>query len=270
MIGTRILRHAEIQARVRARLARQPDARAWYYIIESSDIDNVIERMRATGLAFWVAGMPRSPTAAAIEQHLMFRVGDFLASWVRLFPAHWKPVTAWVDTARQLLRLARVLHAADPGLPADIVPALRAIAVLPVDDRLSAARGSVYAPYVGERGVDWMAWLDDFRRVCPRASGREAYVVARIGAALDDHFAAVAAARSAVYAQHGEVSEDAQWRLRDRLAEDLRALLGGDPFHTGLTLIYGLLEMIQLERCRAVLSAFARGWEVPLVVRRTA
>lgn len=268
MKSPRILRHAEVQARVRARLARQPDEAAWVYILDASDVDNAIERVRSTGLAFWVAALPRGPDAASIETHLRARLGDFLLQWARLLPADWQAVAAWARAARELLWMPQILNAAAPELPTDADPALRHAATLPMVERVANLKGSHLGRYMDERGADWAAWLEDFERVCPGASGREAYVVARIRAAVDSHLAQLKAARDQVLAGAQEVPEDVQWRLRDRLAADLRPLLAGDPFHAGLTLIYGLLEVIEFERCRAVLLAFAQGWVAPTVLRR--
>ena len=63
---------------------------------------------------------------------------------------------------------------------------------------------------------------------------------------------------------------DLEWQWRNELASKLRATLGGNPFHIGLVMVYGLLQAIQFERSRALLVCLSRGWKPPDLLRGSA
>ncbi len=100
-------------------------------------------------------------------------------------------------------------------------------------------------------------------------SGREAYVLGRLARCIRRHRARLLDLREQA-GTAGAVDPAAQWRLRDELAGELRGLIGGSPFHAGLLLIYCLLELLQYERCRALLVARSRGWSRPELSGRAA
>jgi hypothetical protein len=76
--------------------------------------------------------------------------------------------------------------------------------------------------------------------------------------------------REKAASEQAQVDPDIQWRLRNQLSQRLREMLGGDPFHAGLVFIYGLLELLQRERCRALLIASARRWDSSQVLHGVA
>jgi hypothetical protein len=228
MLGGPVLELAQMQAWVRARIGLMPDDARWHYIADAVELDNLIERMRDNGLAYWVRELPRSPSTGAIEDHLDARLAGLLFELGRMLPARWRGLRPWLNTGARLLYL---------GL-----------------------RRSVYQDYVtSDAPLD--LWIAEFSRHRPPVTEREGYMIGRLQRLLDQHrFDIEALSRAALSASPDHA---AQWRLRGELAQRLRALLGGSPFHATLMLIYGLLEALQYERCRALLLSRARNWQRP-------
>jgi hypothetical protein len=224
----RSLEYADAQARVRARIGAMPSESAWRYIADATDLDNLIARMRASGLGQWVKVLPRSPDTATIERHLAEGLQDLIRSIVRLLPDRWQELKGW-------LRHGGELVASQLG---------------------SKARRQ--DDHDGSEAL-FDLWLRDFEQRCPKTTGRERYVVRRIHRIVIDHLQQIVVLREQV-ARSELIDINAQWRLRRQLAGDLRTLLGGDPFHVGVILIYGILELLQYEKCRALLIAQSRHW----------
>lgn len=254
-----VFHFADTQARVRARLGAMPNEAGWRYISDASDLDNMIERMRGNGLAHWVADLPRSPETQTIESCLLQHLLELLEYVGNLLPARWRAVKRWLIRAGNLGWAQRLLQEADVEAPQRIDPVLEPLFSLPGDERGKRLRQTPYHRYLSASSA-FDRWLSDFDRARPSVSGREAYVLARIVKEVDRHRTRLLELR-----KQATISADpaAQWRLREQLARELRVLVGGDPFHAGLVLIYALLEALQYERCRALLIARARGWERP-------
>lgn len=256
----RNLEYANAQARVRARIGSMPSASVWRNIADAADLDHLIARMRADGLEYWVTALPRSPDTATIERYLSDRLRDFIMSVIRLLPDRWLALKGWlrqgaelVETPLMTVSLDRVpTQIEDLGSPrAPQLPQQRAF------------RGKTtrrHAGDGGENGALFDEWVEDFARRCPRLTGRERYVVRRIYNVVTDHLRQIESLREQA-ALGGAVDINVQWRLRHRLAGDLRSLLGGDPFHAGIIFVYGLLELLQYEKCRALLIAQSRRWD---------
>ena len=261
-----IFRYADAQARVRARLGAMPNEAAWQYVADASELDNLIERMRARGLAHWVTDLPRSPETSIIERCLLQHLLDLLVNLGELLPARWRGVARWLTRAGNLAWAQRLLVDPDGEVPQRIDPVLKPVFALPADQREASLRQTPYDRYLSSPSP-FDCWLADFEAARPSVAGREAYVLKRIAREIERHRDQLLDLR-----KETALSPDpaAQWRLRERLARELRALLGGDPFHAGLILIYALLEALQFERCRALLVARSRGWERPQLTGSTA
>ena len=260
MLGGPVLELAQMQARVRARIGQMPDDARWHYVADAVELDNLIERMRDNGLSYWVRELPRSPDTAAIEDYLDARLAALLLDLIRMLPARWRGLRPWLTTGARLLYLERM--AADAEI--DDVPLqdpwLRELSRLPPPERREQLRQSTLREYL-EADAPLERWMGEFSRHCPPLTQREGYVVGRIERLLQQHRMAIEALHQVRQDQSQDLA--AQWRLRGELAQRLRALLGGSPFHASLVLIYGLLEALQYERCRALLIGRARNWRRP-------
>lgn len=238
-----------------------PDEARWRYIADAGDLDNLIERLRASGLAPWVADLPRAPDTIAIESRLRQHLLTLLDYVGQLLPARWAGPRRRLSVAGNLLWARVLLTEPDIEPPERIDAALRPIFSAPFGERRARLEHTAYSRYLSAPSP-FDRWLADFTRALPRASGREAYVLARLKKSVARYRARLLGLRRQAL-DNGSIDPAAQWRLHAALALELRALIGGDPFHAGLVLIYGLLELLQYERCRALLIARARGWERP-------
>ncbi len=262
MRGGRILQYAEAQARIRARLAALPTINHWKQIADASDLDNLIERMRSAGLSHWLMSLPRAPDAVTVERALFDALTDLVASIGRMLPRRWQGVRRWMEIGIGVRSVADLLSPQQLEIPAGLDATLRPIAKLPRDQRLAALQTTRFHSYVDRDEPPLECWLREFENRCPALRGTERYMIHRITASIRRHHAQIREWRERI--QHGEQTAQpaVQWRLRGDLELELRNLLSGDPFHAGLILIYGLLELIQYERCRALLIASTQGWPI--------
>jgi len=262
--GISFFQYADVQARVRARIGAMPDDARWHYVADASDIDNLIERMRSNGLSHWVADLPRSPDAITIETSLRQHLLDLLENVGRLLPNRWMEVKLWLSLARNLVWAQQLLSQAEIEPPEQIDARLKPIFALPLEERGKRLEQTPYHRYLSTSSP-FDRWLADFKASCPSVSGREAYVIRRLTRSIQRHRTRLLDLRKQVTTSNS-VDLPAQWRLRDELGRELRGLIGGDPFHVGLVLIYCLLELLQYERCRALLVARSCGWERPEIL----
>lgn len=257
-----------MQARVRARIGAMPDEARWHYVADASDLDNLIERMRSSGLSHWVADLPRSPDTITIEESLRQHLLNLLENAGRLLPKRWIGVKRWLYLASNLVWAQRLLTEADIEPPEQIDATLKPLFSLPVDERSKRLEQTPYHRYLSTASP-FDRWLSDFDAIRPSVSGREAYVLRRLDKSVLRHRTRLLDLREQA-ATNNTVNRAAQWQLRDEFARELRGLIGGDPFHVGLVLIYCLLELLQYERCRAFLVARSCGWERAEILGSTA
>jgi len=123
---------------------------------------------------------------------------------------------------------------------------------------LQAGAGLIFL----DQPCQWRLWWDELATACRRLPGDERARLIRIHAMVSEH----------LYRIHNASPEmtadlDLEWQWRNELASKLRAALGGNPFHIGLVMVYGLLQAIQFERSRALLVSLSRGWEPPDLLR---
>ncbi|MGA8262294.1 MAG: hypothetical protein WB783_18970 [Arenicellales bacterium] len=240
-----------------------PGPPEWRYIAEAADLDAAIQRMRASGLAHWVGDLPGAPDLSTIEQTLMRSVVQLVRDLKRWLPPGWDGVRRWLDDGVGLVYVRALLRPTRLELPAGVDPALQEAAAADPADRRSILAKTRYARYLGD-GVPTMdRWLGAFPAALPQTRGREAYVLARLQKLAADHLGSLGEVRRQWQRTDDPAALDAdiQWRLREELERNLRDLLGGYPFHAGFFLVCALLELLQFERCRALLMARAYGWE---------
>ncbi|MGI9304465.1 MAG: hypothetical protein ACR2RB_17430 [Gammaproteobacteria bacterium] len=245
-----------------------PDESRWYYVADASDLNNLIERMRTSGLAHWVMDLPRSPDTITIERRLQQHLLNLLENVGRLLPNDWIGVKRWLHLGAGLMWAQRLLTESEIEPPERIDATLKPIFSLLADERGKRLEQTPYHQYLSVK-LPFDRWLLDFAGACPSVSGREAYVLRRLTKSVIRHRAQLLGLRKQA-ATTKTVDLAAQWRLRDELERELRGLIGGDPFHAGLILIYCLLELLQYERCRAFLVARSCGWGRTEILGRAA
>ena len=263
------VRFAAMQARVRARVGKMPSPRQWEHIADAGDLASLIERMRKNGLEFWLEDLPREPDAAQLERHLRTRA-RYLVNWVaRQLPAHWSAAARWLDVLPDLTIVRLLLKGEDVSSLVETGSVLHRVAESPIGQRKDIlAASSSYGPLVEGDGPLEERWWDLVVAGLPKARGHEGAVLERTISALRDHRRGVRDLRRRLRQvgvddeAHGAVvGQHAQWRLRDRLADQLRMLLAfGHPFHAVILILYSLMEFIQFERMRALIISRAHNW----------
>jgi len=260
--------YAAAHARIRARLGAMPGPADWQYVAEASDLDGAIQRMRDRGLDHFVAALPRTPNLGAIDRALENGLRSRLRDSRTWLPYHWRRIRQWLTDGIALAYARRLLRPVDAPVPDDVDPLLVRLAEEPLDRRAALLSKSRYSRYLTAPGAEFDLWLRDFSSLCPRTGGREAYVLERLQRLLSSHQAAVLAERRRGQRASAlnELDPDAEWRLRSDLAARARDLVCGTPFHAGLVFIYALLEYLQFERARAILTARAYHWQPARII----
>ena len=262
----RVFQYAQPHSRARARIGAMPDQVQWQHIAAARDVDTMIQRMRDHGLARWVTPLPRSPDTHAIESALRQGIVILVNDVCRWLPGRWRNVKRWLRTGASLALLPELLRNPVFEPPDGSPEVLRQIAAQPLATRRDALHLAGYARYLQQDPAQILAvWLQDFDTACPRMRGNEDRAVMRIRQMVHAHVASMRSSRAHVR-ETGWTAESSQWRLREHLSDRLRAQLGYESFHGGLLLIYALLEMLQFERCRALLLARVQGWDAAGVV----
>jgi len=264
----RLIHYADVNARVRARLGAMPGEAAWREVAAATDVPNMLARMRAHGLDWWLTDLPRDADGAALEEHLDRRAAQLLARVGGWLPDTWRRVR---DHLRLLPLLGplRALLGADPmlaQLPED--SPLREFARLDEDARRDALAGSRWSALVDARAAPQELWWRQLPGTLPVVRGHEARMIARLVRTLRAHDEALQAQRVALHGaavpHDGDIR---QWALRAGLAGQVREVLNfGHPWHAGVVLCYVLLEALQFERMRAMLLGRANGWPVHVVM----
>lgn len=108
----------------------------------------------------------------------------------------------------------------------------------------------------------WLGWWSGLSGTVSRLPRHDRASVARLHALVERHLNAILGA-----SRDTASDPDRQWQWRNELIARLGTLRCGDPFNVGLILIYGLLQVLQFERARALLISVSRGWEPPDVLR---
>jgi len=263
------VRFAAVQARVRARIGGMPSARQWEHIADAGDLASLVERMRKNGLEFWLEDVPREPDAVQLERHLRTRA-RYLVDWLtRQLPAHWSGTARWLAVLPDLTPLRLLLRDEEVEGMVEMGSLLHRAAETPFEQRrdLLAASTRYGALVDDEDGVE-ERWWELVSAALPRSRGHEGAVLDRTMAALREHLHGVRDLRRQLRqgdaddpVPGGVVGVHAQWRLRDRLAEQLRMLLAfGHPFHSVVLVLYALLEFIQFERMRALIISRDHNW----------
>ncbi len=267
-----VVRYAESQARARARIGRMPRRRQWRRVAEAIDVDDAIERMRSEGLAFWVADLPRSPDLLTIERHLQARSRQLVEELCRLLPREWTAFREWLRHMPDLVWLRAVMRARAGSEIGDLAGALGEFVRLPADRRAAAVAATPLRSYLDDTASPESLWLADFARHVRRLPSADRWALARIAGRIRNHLERVRELReSQTERRHPSgastpAGAGAMWQLRDALARDLRDMLAGSPFNAGVAVIYGVLEVLQLEKVRALLIARHQGWAADAVL----
>jgi hypothetical protein len=261
----RIQRYAYAHARLRARLGSMPGPERWRYIAGGGDMTAVLRRMRENGLDRWVRDLSRNPDMDAIEHALgggLIALKRDLGNWL---PREWSGTVRWLHDGVDLVFLRRLLQNRVVKLPSQLDPVVFDLAQAPLEQREQLLATTRYARYLGggsdESIID--RWFTCFGSLRPRAHGRESYVIYRLQKVVSQHTLLISQQR-ARWNQEQDTSTlnpDAQWRLRSDLEKEIRDLLCGESFHAGAVLAYGVLELVQFERARALLVARYFSWE---------
>lgn len=272
MILTRAIRYASIQARLRARIGRLPDAAAWG-ILAAHPNQDLLAGLDGGGVDFWLEGLASGASVDALERHFMGRMRHLLRCVAGWLPDEWERFGDCLVVAPDIFWLKPVLDGEDPGTRLDRDSELQALIRAAPPQRLALAEKSRVGRYLdgGSRPeAQWRTDLLDRIPVIPRAERRP---VERLSRILDEYLDA----KDRVFQKLAEGNdsgeapdESGSWQTHAMLERRLRLLLAGDSFNAALILVYGLLELLTMEKLRALLICRLTGWPPPAALAEAA
>lgn len=267
MTYSRTIRFAGIQAKLRARIGRLPDRHTWS-TLALEPVAEPREGLDGAGVGFWIEGLPQNVSRDGLERHFLGRIRALLA---RI--AHWLP-RQWIEFGDQLVLapdvfwVAPVLAGDDLSMRLDPDSLLQEAARAAPEQRRGILEHSPFAPFLDGPASPEDLWRDGLVARIPRLPRAERRPVDRLLKVLEDYLHE----KHKGYQQHAGppdnhdtsgVSSPGEWRHHRVLEEKLYVLLAGDPFHPALILIYALLELLTMEKLRALLLCRLLGWTPP-------
>lgn len=267
MIYARTLKFAAIQARLRARIGKLPDAGAWR-VLARNPTTELLDGLDGIGVDFWLEGLSPNVTRDGLERHFNSRIRILLqrvASWL---PGEWDDFGEQLTLAPDIFWVAPLLAGDDPGTRLDPDSRLHRAARSAPGQRRGILEQTPFAAYLTGTEPTEIQWRDKLAASIPRLSRGERRPVARLEKTLKSfldeksaHYEQLAGSQN--QAAESSVSAPGVWRHHRVLEDRLYMLLAGDPFHPALILIYALFELLTMEKLRALLLCRLLGWTPP-------
>lgn len=159
-------------ARMQARHGVRPVAAAWNHLARSTDFEHLLQAVRGTAMASWVADLNAATGAHQIERGLRERFRQEVDEVARWLPRSWREAASWLRWLPDLATLAHVRHQR---------PAWPWMADDAVARALASGHGLDSAPLAGLQHVGSGAdeghtviagWLEAWRACRPEHGGR--------------------------------------------------------------------------------------------------
>lgn len=264
LIYLRTLKFAAVQAKLRARIGRLPGPRTWSDLALHPATD-LREGLDGIGVDFWLEGLPDTVSRDALERHFMSRTRALLAAVADRLPDEWEAFSRRLVLAPDVFWVTPVLAGEDPGMRLDADSALQRVARSSPEQRRGLLQDSPFAPYVEAGTEPEEAWRAALAASVPRLPAAERRPVQRLRHALDGYLAGKTAEFQRLADPGPGAVEDGAgtWHHHRALEERLYTLLAGDPFHPALILIHALLELLTMEKLRALLLCRLMNWPPP-------
>jgi len=263
----RTLKFAAIQAKLRARIGKLRDDAAWRALALNSPPEP-LEDLEGIGMDFWLDGLSGQITREGLERHFTGRVRALLSRVAAWLPREWEVFGEWLKLAPDVFWVSPVLAGEDPGMRLDADSVLQQAARHAPGQRRGFIERTALAPLIEGAAPPEELWRSRLVAGVPPLPPMERRPVERLQKTLDDYLADKVAVTRAVSTDDPEASATdstavGDWRLHKDLETRLFGLLAGDPFHPALILVYALLELLTMEKLRALLLARVLGWTPP-------
>ncbi len=243
-----------------------PDAHTWRGLALDSRA-RLLDGLDGIGLDFWLEGLSPNVSPDGLERHFQGRVRALMEGVASRLPDDWDAFGAHLTRIPDIFWVAPILAGDDPGTRLDTDSGLQRAARAAPEQRRGILGQGPFSIYLEGPEPPEKAWRDRLMDSIPRLSRGEGRPVARLVRTLR----ATLDAKSADFEQLAGSPDLAGstapapglWRHHRSLEDRLFALLAGDPFHPALILIHALLELLAMEKLRALLLSRLLGWAPP-------
>jgi hypothetical protein len=244
------------QARLQSRHGQRVDEAAWRRIEVVREFAPLLELARSTALRPWLIGITVDSGAQQIETVLRAHWQALVREIVSWMPGAWQGALAWCEVLPDLAPLQHLARGIEPAawMPAD--DTWRELCTAPPQTRLAVLRDGPMAALAhawAQPETIGRAWLAEFGRRLPRASGDAGDSLAQLMRTLREHQSAF-----------GDAAAGQGWLLRAALHARLSLLLRRAALEPAAAFAHLALCALDLERLRAELlrrALFPR-WKV--------
>jgi len=267
LIYARTLKFAHVQAKLRARIGKLPGEHTWR-ALALNPAGELLDGLEGIGVDFWLRGLPENVSRDGLERHFMGRIRVLLRRVGSWLPREWDEFRSQLILAPDVFWLAPVLAGEDPGTRLDADSELQRAARAAPAQRRGVLEQTSFAGFLERSERPEIVWRNELLAAVPRLACSERRPVERLRKVLDAYHADKSAeferlAGQSEPAARRETGEAGHWSRHRSLEEKLYSLLAGDPFHPALILIYALLELLTMEKLRALLLCRLLGWSPP-------
>lgn len=259
----RALKFAAIQARIRALIGSLPDEQVWIKLTHVPGTE-LLEGLEDIGVAFWLEGLNPAVSPEGLESHFNGRIRALLERVADWLPDEWDEFGRCLILAPDIFWITPLLSGQDPGRWLDPDSKLKKVVRAAPEQRHGVLEQGPFAPFIDVSEGPESLWREHLVTTVPNLSKGERRPVDRLLSILEDSLAQKLAeyGRLAGLSDSSEVTPG-EWRFHRDLEQRLYTVLAGDPFHPALILIHALLELLTMEKLRALLLSRLFAWQPP-------
>lgn len=263
----RTLKYAAIQAKIRALIGGLPDEQTWGDLTRESGTE-LLDGLKDIGVAFWLKDLNQTVSPEGLESHFNGRIRALLERVAGWLPGEWDEFGRCLILAPDIFWVTPLLSGQDPGMRLDPDSKLKRVARAAPEQRRGVLHQGPFTPFLDGSDVPEALWREYLVATVPSLPEGEGRPVDRLLNILKDSLDQKIGEYNRLAVSPDNLSESnmakpGEWRIHRELEQKLYTILAGDPFHPALILIHALLELLTMEKLRALLLSRLLAWPPP-------
>jgi hypothetical protein len=256
-----------MQAKIRALIGNLPDGETWRELARNPGT-GLLDGLQGVGLDFWLKDLNQAVSREGLESHFNGRVRALLERVADWLPGEWEAFGRCLTLAPDIFWITPLLSGQDPGVLLDPDSGLKKVARAARDQRRDILDQGPFAPFIGGADGPESVWREYLVDAVPGLSDGERRPVDRLLNIVKDcldrksgEYNRLAASPDS--SPDSDAATTGEWRFHRELEQKLYMALAGDPFHPALILNHALLELLAMEKLRALLLSRLLAWPPP-------